>query len=74
MSWAAKYPGICGACGERFEVGTEVRWGEGATVIEEDCSLASMGAALLAQSADEIRAMRCTKCWLVHGKGQVECE
>lgn len=73
MSWEAKYPGVCGACGERFEVGTQVKWGEGATVIEDSCSLANVNAVLM-QSREEIRAQRCTKCWLMHGKGQLDCE
>lgn len=73
MSWPARWAGKCGACGQWFEEGTEVVWGEGATVVEVDCS-GTRPAAELAQSAEEIRDMRCTKCWMVHGKGQVDCE
>jgi hypothetical protein len=73
MSWPARWAGKCGACGEHFEKGADVTWGEGATVVEVNCSGASP-AAELAQSAEEIRAMRCTKCWLVHPKWRVDCE
>ena len=73
MSWPARYPGRCGACGEHFEEGALVTWGEGATVVEEGCAGASVNS-LLAMDQKEARARACPKCWLIHPKGKVDCE
>lgn len=69
-AWPANYAGVCGNCGKRFEVGTMVTR-DSTGVVEEQCL--DRGDNLLARPSQELRAMACTSCWMVHAPGQTEC-
>lgn len=76
--FAAKFPGECAGCGQRFESGDEVMYRDDELCIAHECE----SPADITISRNKIRVMphgrtakdKCPRCFIVHASGQVECE
>jgi hypothetical protein len=58
MSFQAKYPGRCGSCDERIDVGDEVRYDDD-ELVHDRCK------ALAADEQGDLTKV-CPDCWLLH--------
>ena len=61
--FAARFPGVCAACGDRFPAATSIRRVDGG-YIHDDCDEPP--------NPSPIEGPACTICWLRHPEG--ECD